>query len=177
VSELGCDYYAASGQKWLCGPEGSGCLFVRAEALDELLVPWPGYSSVAAPDLALEFEVAPGTKRLDHGFPIAMRSVWALASLDVSKQAGWQWAHERSASLAESLAARLRERGLDVQSRDRSTLVSWRAQDAPAEVERLAAEGLVVRSIPALGLVRASVGAWSSEEELERLADRAAGAP
>src|SRR5947199_356598 len=35
---LGCDYYAASGQKWLCGPEGSGCLFVRAERLEELLV-------------------------------------------------------------------------------------------------------------------------------------------
>ena len=26
---LGCDFYAASGQKWLCGPEGSGCLYVR----------------------------------------------------------------------------------------------------------------------------------------------------
>ena len=24
VRELGCDFYAASGQKWLCGPEGSG---------------------------------------------------------------------------------------------------------------------------------------------------------
>lgn len=176
VSELGCDYYAASGQKWLCGPEGSGCLFVRAEALDELLVPWPGYSAVAAPDLALEFEVAPGTKRLDHGFPIAMRSVWALASLAVFKQAGWQWVHERSASLAESLAARLRERGLDVQPRDRSTLVAWKAQDPLVEVERLAADQVVVRSIPGLGLVRASTGAWSSEEELERLVDLSAGA-
>jgi hypothetical protein len=28
---------------------------------------------------------------------------------------------------------------------------------------------MVVRSIPTAGVVRASVGAWSSEEELERL--------
>jgi hypothetical protein len=39
----------------------------------------------------------------------------------------------------------------------------------------LAAEGFVVRSIPAFGLVRASVGAWSSEHELEGLASLASG--
>jgi len=48
--------------------------------------------------------------------------------------------------------------------------VSWKAEDADAEVARLADHGFVVRSIPAFGLVRASVGAWSSEQELEDLA-------
>jgi hypothetical protein len=38
----------------------------------------------------------------------------------------------------------------------------------------LASEGFVVRSIPAFSLVRASVGAWSSEQELEALAELAA---
>ena len=32
VAALGCDYYAASGQKWLCGPSGSGYLYVRRDA-------------------------------------------------------------------------------------------------------------------------------------------------
>ena len=31
VDALGCDFYAASGQKWLCGPNGIGYLYVRAE--------------------------------------------------------------------------------------------------------------------------------------------------
>ena len=44
-----------------------------------------------------------------------------------------------------------------------------------AEVERLAGEGVIVRSIPAFGVVRASVGAWTSEEELERLVELVAG--
>jgi L-cysteine/cystine lyase len=172
VHALGCDYYAASGQKWLCGPEGSGCLFVRPERLEELLIPWPGYSSVADPVHALEFEPAEGTARLDHGFPVALRSSWALAALDVFAAAGWEWVHERAVGLAAWLAGRLAERGLEVLPRGPSTLVSWRAgdaTDAQAEVERLAAEGVVVRSIPLGGVVRASVGAWSSEEELERL--------
>ena len=47
VAALGCAFYAASGQKWLCGPEGSGCLYVRSDQRDELTVPWPGYASLA----------------------------------------------------------------------------------------------------------------------------------
>jgi L-cysteine/cystine lyase len=172
VYAFGCDYYAASGQKWLCGPEGSGCLFVRPERLEELLIPWPGYSSVADPEHALEFEPAEGTARLDHGFPVGLRSAWALASLGVFEAAGWEWVHSRAAALAAWLASELSGRGLEVLPRGHSTLVSWRvgeASDAQALVERLAGEGLVVRSIPIGGLVRVSVGAWTSEEELERL--------
>jgi L-cysteine/cystine lyase len=174
VRELGCDFYAGSGQKWLCGPEGSGALFVRADRLDDLLIPWPGYGSVADAAKALEFEPAEGVKRLDHGFPAGMRSAWAAASLGVFEGAGWDWVHERAASLAALLAERLAERGLSVWPRGRSTLVSWKAQDVDAEVARLAGEGVIVRSIPAFGLLRASVGAWTSEEEIERLVTLAA---
>jgi selenocysteine lyase/cysteine desulfurase len=175
VRALGCDYYAASGQKWLCGPEGSGCLYVRPDRLDELLIPWPGYSSLADPEQALAFEPAEGAARLDHGFPAGMRSAWALAALAVFADAGWDWVHKRAATLAASLAQTLADRGLEVGPRGRSTLVAWKAQDAQAEVARLAESEMIVRSIPAFGLVRASVGAWSSEEELDRLATLAAG--
>jgi L-cysteine/cystine lyase len=175
VRVLGVDFYAASGQKWLCGPEGSGCLYVRPERLDELVIPWPGYGSVADPEHALEFAPAEGVKRLDHGFPTGLRSTWALASLEVLGRPGWSWVHERAASLAAGFADRLTELGLEVRDRDRSTLVSWQVEDAAAEVERLAASGFVLRSIPGRELVRASVGAWSSEDELERLAKLAAG--
>jgi L-cysteine/cystine lyase len=174
VRELGCDFYAASGQKWLCGPEGSGCLYVRAERLDDLLVPWPGYASMADAGNALQSDWAEGVARLDHGFPAGLRSTWALAALGVFEAAGWDWVHNRAATLAAWLADRLAERGRTVRPRGRSTLVSWHADDAQAEVERLGGEGVVVRSIPAFGVVRASVGAWSSEEELERLVELAA---
>jgi L-cysteine/cystine lyase len=174
VRELGCDFYAASGQKWLCGPEGSGCLYVRADRLDELLIPWPGYGSLADPARALELEPAAGAARLDHGFPTGIRSAWALASLGVLAEAGWAWVHDRAATLAAWLARRLSELGLEVGERGSSTLVSWKAADAQAEVERLGGRGFIVRSIPAFGMVRASVGAWSSEQELEDLATFAA---
>lgn len=175
VRALGCQFYAASGQKWLCGPEGSGCLFVAAERLDELLVPWPGYGSLADPKDPLALEPADGARRFDHGFPSGIRSAWTLASLEVLAEAGWDWVLERAAALADRLAQSLGDAGLEVQPRGRSTLVSWRVPDAQAEVERLTGFGFVVRSIPGRELVRVSVGAWSSEEELERLAEVAQG--
>ena len=170
VRSLGCQFYAASGQKWLCGPEGSGCLFVSADALEELLIPWPGYSSLADPAHALDLEPAEGARRLDHGFPSGLRSAWVAASLAVLEEAGWDWIHERAVRLAGSLADRLTELGLQVRARGSSTLVSWRAADSQDQVERLAAERFVVRNIPAFDVVRVAVGAWSSEDELERLA-------
>jgi selenocysteine lyase/cysteine desulfurase len=32
--DLGCDFYASSGHKWLCGPKGTGILYIRKEMLD-----------------------------------------------------------------------------------------------------------------------------------------------
>jgi L-cysteine/cystine lyase len=178
VTSLGCDFYACSGQKWLCGPEGSGCLYVKRERLDDLLIPWPGYGSLADAERPLDLEPAEGAPRFDHGFPPGIRSSWALASLSVFDEAGWDWVHSRAAELAASLASQLTDRGLDVLPRGNTTLVTWRpaeGRDPAGEVERLANEDFVVRSISSFGgLIRASAGAWSSEDELQRLVDLAA---
>ncbi len=170
VHALGVDYYAASGQKWMCGPEGSGALYVRPDRLDELEPPFPGYTTLADPHDPLGSSLAEGAGRLDDGFPAAIRSAWALASMQVLAGAGWDWVHERAASGAELLAELLASRGHRVAARGRSTLVSWHAADADAEVARLLGEGVIVRSIPSAGLVRASIGAWTSEAEIHRLA-------
>jgi L-cysteine/cystine lyase len=105
---------------------------------------------------------------------VGLRTAWAVASLEVLEEAGWSWVHQRAASLAAHLSERLSERGLSVRPRGPSTLVSWQAEDPQSEVERLAGQGVVVRSIPGAGLIRASVGAWSSEEEVESVAALAA---
>jgi L-cysteine/cystine lyase len=173
VGELGCDYYACSGQKWLCGPEGSGCLFVRRDRLEQLEIPWPSFASLADPGRPLDFEPAEGAARLDHGFPAGVRNAWALAALEVLSAAGWEWVHEQAATLAARLAEMLAERGLEVLPRGRSTLVSVlpHHRDPAEEVGRLAERGILVRHIPGRDLIRVSVGAWNSEGELERLVE------
>lgn len=39
LTDMGCDSYAASAQKWLMGPREAGLLYVRAERIPEV---WPG---------------------------------------------------------------------------------------------------------------------------------------
>ncbi len=102
-----------------------------------------------------------------------LANAWALASLGVLEEAGWEWVHSRAAGLAAGLAEQLAARGLQVGPRGRSTLVAWEAADPEAEVARLAEQGFVVRSIATHSLVRVSVGAWSSEDELAQLAELA----
>ncbi|MEA2403292.1 MAG: L-cysteine/cystine lyase [Thermoleophilaceae bacterium] len=172
VRALGCDFYAASGQKWLCGPNGLGYLYARAEVGGDLPSAWPGYSNLADATRALEFDLHPDARRLSVGFPPAHHVDWALAALDVLEGAGLPEAQQRAADLAEGLAARL---GSRVRPRGRSTLVAWEAAEPEAEVERLRAEGFVVRDLPGTGTVRASVGAWSSEAALDRLAQLTSG--
>jgi L-cysteine/cystine lyase len=158
----------------MCGPEGSGCLYVNPDRLDELEVAWAWYGSLEDPYAPLSSPPKAGAARFDHGFWTGVRSAWALASMAVFAEAGWERVHERGAALAERLADGLSARGLTVAPRGRSTLVSWEAEDAAAEVERLASHGIIVRSIPDVSLIRASPGAWSSEDELDRLAELAA---
>jgi L-cysteine/cystine lyase len=170
VHDLGVDFYAGSGQKWMCGPEGSGALYVRPDRLAEIEPPFPGYMTVDDHEDPLGAALAEDASRLDDGFPSAVRSSWALASMGVLSGAGWAWVHERAAAGADQLAELLADHGHVVAPRGRSTLVSWQAEDADGEVIRLLSEGIIVRSIPSAGLVRASVGAWTSEEEIVRLA-------
>jgi L-cysteine/cystine lyase len=164
---LGCDFYAASGQKWLCGPDGSGYLYVRRDRLEDLSPPWPSYGSYSDA-VALDFHE--GAQRLDLTPASAESRAFALASFDVLAEAGWAEVLERGPRLADRLAGLLAEGGAEVAPRGRTTLVSWRREDAEQEVERLAADGILVRFLPGRGLVRASVGAWSNEEEVERVA-------
>jgi selenocysteine lyase/cysteine desulfurase len=173
VRELGCDFYAASGQKWMCGPDGTGSLYVRRAVAETLDPPWPSYMSLAEPGRASELLAHPGARRFDLG-QSGPQLAWSLASIELLLEAGLDWVTARAADGAERLACMLAERGLSVAPRGRTTLVSWRSVTAEDDVARLAQQGIVVRFLPGLGLVRASVGAWTSEEDLDRLVRAAA---
>ena len=168
VDELGCDFYGAAGQKWLCGPDGTGVLYVRRELADSLPGPWPSYTTLADPANALDCGPARAARRFDIGFSAPLWAWW-LASIELLDGAGLDALHDRAAALAERLAGDIAAAGAEVAPRDRTTLVAWRSPDSAAEVERLAAAGVRVRDLPGRGLVRASVGAWSSGDDLDRL--------
>jgi selenocysteine lyase/cysteine desulfurase len=56
-----------------------------------------------------------------------------------------------------------------VAPRGESTLVSFHSPDPLAERTRLVEQGVVLRDIPDRPWLRASVGAWNDEQDIERL--------
>ena len=172
VEALGCDYYAASGQKWLCGPIGSGYLYVRSERIAELAPAAPGYQTLSEPVRALDLALKEGAARFDGGLPPSHHLAWALASLDVLGNDGSLQATALAG--ARRLAGLLADRGLTVAPRGPSTLVSWEHPDPEAESTRLLGAGYLVRNLPGTSYLRASVGAWTDEEEILGLAEEAA---
>ncbi|MEA2192226.1 MAG: L-cysteine/cystine lyase [Solirubrobacteraceae bacterium] len=169
VSTLGCDFYAASGQKWLCGPVGTGLLWVSPEWSERLLAHGPTYLNLEDASAGLDAVPAAGAKRHDASAQSLEAAVAAATSFVLLATTGWADVHERAASLAQTLAEALAERGMRVSPRDRTTLVSWHDDDPPATRDRLAADGIVIRDLPGTGLLRASVGAWNDESDLQRL--------
>jgi selenocysteine lyase/cysteine desulfurase len=166
VDATGLDFYTVSGQKWLCGPEGTGALVVADP--DTLRVGHPSYLSQDGYELDGAFVPKEGAARFDPNLTPGA----ATAGLRAAIAAIPSWAHERAAEMAERFRARLTEAGEDVVvPEDRATLVSWRVpvEASAAIVEGLAVAGVIVRDLPGRGLVRASVGWWTNDDDLERL--------
>ena len=166
VDARGLDYYTISGQKWLCGPEGTGALVVAEP--DALRVRRPSYLSQQRYEADGSFEPRPGAARFDPNLtPNA-----AVVGLRVALETAPEWRFERAATAAERLRGLLLEAGADVVvPEERATLVSWRVppEESAGAVARLAEAGVIVRDLPGRGLVRASVGWWTSDDDLERL--------
>ncbi|MBS1871155.1 MAG: aminotransferase class V-fold PLP-dependent enzyme [Actinobacteria bacterium] len=169
VAELGADAYAAAGQKWLCGPEGTGLLYVSPALRERMRPPAPGYVNLAAPGAGLDAAPWEDARAYDTPALPAASLAQAAAALAVLGAAGWEAVRAHAAGLAASAADALAAAGRDVLARDRTTLVTWREPDAETAVERLAEAGVVVRSLPGEELLRASFGGWNSANDLERL--------
>jgi selenocysteine lyase/cysteine desulfurase len=169
VTALGCAFYAGSGQKWLCGPIGSGMLWIDPRWSERVPSPGPTYINLEDPGAGLDAVPRATAARHDASAQSAETCAAALASIDVLGGAGWQAVHERAATLAGQLAGALAERGREVAPRDRTTLVSWKDDDPAATRARLADAGVIIRDLPGTGLLRASVGAWNDESDLDRL--------
>jgi selenocysteine lyase/cysteine desulfurase len=169
VNDLGCAFYAGSGQKWLCGPVGTGMLWV-APAWRERVAPiGTTYINLADASAGLDAVPQPDARRYDAPAIAAETTGAAVAAHDVLAAVGWDAVHERAASLATGLAERLAESGRTVAPRGNTTLVSWEENDPEAKRDRVASEGIVVRHLPGTPYLRASVGAWNDEGDLERL--------
>jgi L-cysteine/cystine lyase len=178
VDDLGAEFYAVSGQKWLLGPQGTGALVVRPDVAVASLPVARGLFSVAGPDRVGREDLWPDARRFE------VAGFHAPSLVGLARSAGWlamyvglPWAHARAARLARAAAVRLHETpgvALVTPLGRMATLVTFRVEGWPAarvalELARRAFAS--VRPIPGLEAVRVSVGFFTTEEEIGRVLD------
>jgi L-cysteine/cystine lyase len=168
VDASAADFYTVSAQKWLCGPDATGALYVREpDALPPRLISYP---SAEVYDIgAGTWAPKAGAARFDPVFTPAS----SLTGLEAAMTDLPDGRFERARELTERCRALLAAAGHDVVTEaGQATLVTFRHDgDATAASAALYERGVVIRDLPGGGLLRASVGWWNDESDLERLVD------
>jgi L-cysteine/cystine lyase len=178
VEDLGVDFYAVAGQKWLLGPEGTGAVYCAQSVLDRPRVTYAGYWSFESIDLAAEGKLWPDARRFDgagfHGpsvLGLARSAAW------LSMFVGLPWIHERIGRLGREAAAMLAEvPGVEVLTprENMAGLVSFKIAgwSSTAALRELSQRTLcIARTIPPFDAIRISVGFFNTEGELRRFRD------
>jgi L-cysteine/cystine lyase len=159
------DYYTVSGQKWLCGPDSTGALYVAD--VEGLRVARPSYLAQASFEPGGRYVARPGAQRFDPGW-LSPASLKGLATaIDLAPE----WRFDRIREMAARCRELLAERVEAVTPSNQAGLVTFRVEDDPEAVRaRLLEQGVVVRNLPGTQWMRASCGWWTNDEDVARLA-------
>ena len=186
VAAIGCDMLSATGRKYLRGPRGCGCLYVRRGVLDQLEPPCLDLPAATwvAPD---RYELRPDARRFENWESNIAAQLGLGAAVDYALGWGLAAIEARVVALAEDLRERLRAiPGVTVTDlgRKRCGIVTFTVADRAADdivaalhqrkVNTVSSSpgstllDATARKLPPV--VRASVHYYNGEDEVARFA-------
>lgn len=176
LTELGVDFYAFTGHKWLCGPAGVGGLYVRPEVRDSLQPTFIGFRGIVAanpltwhPD-GRRYEVATSAYPLYVGLreAIAVLQQWG------TPQERYQQILHNSEYLWRRLTALPEVQCLRT-SPPESGLISFQLTNQPQAslklVQFLESQRILTRTIAHPNCIRATVHYLTLESEIDQLVE------
>lgn len=148
------DFYTVSGQKWLCGPQLTGALYVADH--ERLRPQMASYGLAHAEDAT----------RLG----ISYHDPSAMAGLLVAIEQRPEWAFARGAEMTARCRDALRAAGIEVHTPPgpASMVALTPPRDPDEAVSRCLDRDVIVRSLPN-GWLRVSCGWWTSDDDVARL--------
>ncbi len=174
----GVDFYAMPGQKWLCGIEGTGALYIRRERLGVLSPTFIGYASLEDSsmfDYDGAFMLAGGARRFEVGTVNRPGIHAMLANLRrLADEIGWAWIFERISALSTLTFNALNSlSGVQVitPKAGQSGLITFNLDgyDPARVMTKLAQEKIVIRFLPYPYALRVSTGFYNTEADIDRL--------
>ena len=184
LKDLGCDYYASCCHKWLCGPKGTGYLYVKKEALNDLKAHYVGAGSdngwnVVNPPNPSMTGYANTAHRFDYGTQNA--SIWAGvdAAITMWENIGMDKIEARVKYLATHLQNSLLkfnseylEMLTSTEPESRGAVVAFRLKNMEyTKFQTMASEaGFRVRVVPENGVncIRVSTHIYNSLDEINQ---------
>lgn len=180
VRDLNCDFYVSNGHKWLCGPKGTGILFVRPDRLEALDLGGAGAGTFAEFTWQGEdfsFDLQPSARRFEFGTRNHAALVGLHAALAWLEQLGFAEVFARVRDLARQANALLAQLpGVEVitpqSSDDAAGIITFNLPDRePAKVSQaLWDQGIITRHTTTPPGIRASAAYFNTLEDFESLA-------
>jgi L-cysteine/cystine lyase len=173
------DFYAMPGQKWLCGPEGTGALYVRQTRLSQVAPTFVGFSTledIKMYDFLGYFMPARTGRRYEVG-SVYRPGIKAMATnlAWLKDSVGWDWIYGRIAHLAGYAYATLSNLSgvtMITPPEPQSGLITFCLDGyaPPRVMTELAANDIVLRFLRHPYALRIATGFYNTEEEIDRLA-------
>ena len=176
LTELGADFYAFTGHKWLCGPEGIGGLYVRPDAMESLNPTFSGWRGIVMgkagkpegwkPD-ARRYEVATSAYPLYAGLrsAIATHQQWGTPQeryKQICQGSEYLWQRLSQLNTVRCLRTSPPEAGL-------VSFVLTNGQAHNQLVQSLEQRGFMLRTILDPDCVRACVHYFTQQAEIDQL--------
>jgi L-cysteine/cystine lyase len=175
VKALGIDFYAMPMQKWLCGPDGTGALYVRKDALSYVSPTSVGPWSIKHEE-GLEWELLESAQRFEAGGRQTAAIAGQAAVLKwLEETVGHRWLFERIGSLSAYAYKTLNVvPGLTILTprQGESGLVSFKLEgrdDTEVVTYLRDKHNIYIRNIPSTNSLRISTGFYNTEEEIDKL--------
>jgi L-cysteine/cystine lyase len=178
LTELGADFYAFTGHKWWCGPEGLGGLYIRPDAWDSIrptFIGWRGIvSDVTGKPLGWKsngqrFEVATSASPLYAGLraAIATHQQWGTSEEryeQICQGSEYLWQRLSQLESVRCLCTSPPQAGL-------VSFVLTNGRSHKQLVEFLEKKGFMLRTILDPDCVRACVHYFTLREEIDQLVE------
>ena len=178
LTELGADFYAFTGHKWWCGPEGTGGLYVRPDALESLNPTFIGLRGLVTSEAGKPVGWKPDGRRFEVSTSAYPLYAGVRSAIATHQQWGTaQERYEQICQMSEYLWQRLSQ--LDAVSCLRTSppkagIVSFVLTNGHSHkrlVQSLEQQGIMVRSLLDPDCVRACVHYFTQHTEIDQLVE------
>jgi len=175
VKEMGIDFLAADGHKWLMAPEGAGIFYARHEAMDRLAVREVGWASVINKEdyLNYNFMLRPDASRFECGSLSTVCIYGLKGALELLLETGIDQIESRITELTNYLCEGLTKKGYNIYSSRRegetSGIVSFYSSthNNPQIWKALREKGIILSLRD--GRLRAAPHFYNTHEEIDKL--------